>query len=123
MSKTSVDFKSQVTNPDLPQVKDIMPDELRDKKDLVKIVDVRRPDEYVGEFGHIPGAELLTLDDLPAKINKLPKDKTIVFVCRSGGRSARATAFALENGFHDVFNMQGGMIAWTNKKFEAEDKK
>jgi hydroxyacylglutathione hydrolase len=117
-----VQFKSQTNNPMIPTVLDITPEDLRENKSQVKIIDVRRPDEWVGEFGHIPEAELVTLDTLPARIEELPKDQTIVFVCRSGGRSAQAAAFALQSGLHDVYNMKGGMIAWTEKKFETAER-
>lgn len=117
-----VEFTSATTNPTFPSVKDVNPDEVLEKKEQVKLVDVRRPDEYVGEYGHVAGAELLTLNDLPEKITQLSKDETIVFICRSGGRSAQAANFALENGFTSVYNMQGGMILWTEKNYKAEDK-
>lgn len=114
-----VEFTSKTPNPMLPTVYDISADELRNMKSQVKIIDVRRPDEWVGEYGHIPEAELLTLDTLPMKIQELPHDSTLVFVCRSGARSAQAAAFALEHGHKSVYNMRGGMIEWTNKKFET----
>lgn len=117
-----VDFKTATPNPRLTNVKDISPDELLQNLKKVKIIDVRRPDEWVGEYGHIPEAELLTLDFLPMKIAELPKDQTIVFVCRSGARSANAAAFALENGFTSVYNMQGGMIEWTNKNYKSAER-
>lgn len=117
-----IDFSSKTPNPELPTVFDISPQELRNKKSQVKIIDVRRPDEWVGEFGHIPEAELITLNSIPTKIKDLPTDKTIVFVCRSGGRSAQATAFALENGIQSAFNMRGGMIEWTKNNFETAER-
>lgn len=117
-----IDFSSKTPNPNFNGVSDISIDELRAKKTQVVIIDVRRPDEWVGEFGHIPEAKLMTLDTLPDRIDELPKDQTVVFVCRSGGRSAQATAFAQSNGLTSVFNMLGGMIAWTNKNFEVQDK-
>lgn len=109
-------------NPQHAGVRDITPEELRKNKGQVKIVDVRRPDEWKGEFGHIPEAQLITLNTLPEHVEELPTDKPIVFVCRSGGRSGQATAFAMQNGLEDVYNLQGGMIAWTGKNFEVEDR-
>ena len=52
--------------------------------------------------------------------NEIPKDKTVVFVCRSGGRSARATAHALEHGYTNVYNLKGGMILWNELHLETE---
>jgi hydroxyacylglutathione hydrolase len=86
----------------------------------VVLVDVRNPVEYTGELGHIPGAQLVVLDTLPTHIDELPKDKTVVFVCLSGGRSSRATHFAKENGFSSVYNLKGGMKLWNELKLEVE---
>jgi hydroxyacylglutathione hydrolase len=122
MSGKFTEFKSKSANPNIPGVDDITPDELREKKSQVRIIDVRRPDEWVGEFGHIEEAELITLNHLPDSIDNLPKDQTIVFVCRSGNRSAQAAAFAKENGFTNVFNMRGGMMEWTEKNFETVER-
>lgn len=105
-------FSSQIENPHYEGVFDIGPQELKDKLNDVKLIDVRQPDEYTGELGHIPNSELMVLDTLPDKLASISKDKTVVFICRSGGRSARATAFALMNGFQSVFNLQGGMLLW-----------
>lgn len=115
-----MEFTSKSENPQFPEVWDLDPKEIQTKSAQLTLIDVRRPDEYVGELGHIPGATLLTLDQLPAKIETLPKDKTIVFVCRSGARSAQAASFALENGFKDVFNMRGGMLLWNENGFNVE---
>ena len=114
-----IDFKSKTANPNVPSVFDISSEDLKSNKDKVVIVDVRRPDEWVGEYGHIPEAQHIILDNLPMRIGELPKDQTIVFVCRSGARSAQASAFAQENGFQSVYNMKGGMIDWTQKNFET----
>jgi len=105
-------FTSQIENPHYEGVFDIGPQELKDKLNDVKLIDVRQPDEYTGELGHIANSELMVLDTLPDKLASISKEKTVVFICRSGGRSARATAFALMNGFQSVFNLQGGMLLW-----------
>lgn len=77
------------------------------------LIDVRRPDEYNGELGHIEGATLVTLGpELENKLNEWDKDKTYVFICRSGGRSGQATAYAQSIGYKKVYNMMGGMLEW-----------
>jgi rhodanese-related sulfurtransferase len=79
----------------------------------IAIIDVRRPDEFTGELGHVKDAKLSTLEtSFGQDINAWPRDATYVFVCRSGARSARATAYAQSLGFKDVYNLEGGMIAW-----------
>ncbi len=113
-------FEHKSANPNFENVFDVSPDEVYEKRLSLTLIDVRRPDEYVGELGHAPGAALLTLDFLPQKIHELAQDKTIVFICRSGGRSAQATAFALENGFTDVYNMSGGMLLWNQMQLETQ---
>ena len=122
MPVKNLQLKSKTPNPNIPGVIDVSIEEVYELKNNLYLIDVRRPDEWVGEFGHIDCAELLTLDLLPQKISELPKDKVIVFVCRSGARSANATAFALENGFSEVYNMKGGMLAWTANNFESVEK-
>ncbi|MBX3020756.1 MAG: rhodanese-like domain-containing protein [Bdellovibrionales bacterium] len=120
MANQKVHFNSRQGNPDIAGVEDIDPKELFEKRSFVKIVDVRRPDEYTGELGHVGGAELIVLDTLPERLAELSKDDTVVFVCRSGARSARAAAFAKDNGFDHVFNMKGGMILWNELDLVVE---
>ena len=112
MASQTVDFRSKTQNPENPGVEDIDPKEVADLKAKLTLVDVRRPDEFTGELGHVPGAQLMVLDTLPQRLLELPKDQTVVFICRSGARSGRAAAFAKENGFEHVFNMKGGMLLW-----------
>jgi len=93
-----------------------VPDDLRsvpaaDVPEDAVLVDVREDDEWAA--GHAPGAVHLPLGDLPARLGELPEGDVHV-VCRSGGRSARATAWLQQNGVEAV-NVSGGMGAW----FEA----
>ena len=101
-------------------VKDVSPQELNQNLKKVHLIDVRQPEEFVGDLGHIPNAELIVLDTLSENLEKIPKDKAVVFVCRSGGRSARAAAYAIENGFKNVFNLKGGMLLWNELHFGTE---
>ena len=117
-----IEFSTKAPNPNIPSVCDITTDELAQKMGQVRVIDVRRADEWVGEFGHIPNAQLVTLDTLANRIHELPENLTIVFVCRSGGRSAQATVLALSHGLKNVYNMRGGMIEWTQKKFATTER-
>ncbi len=119
-TKEPQSFNSITANPLFPKVQDISPKEVNEKKNLIHIIDVRRPDEFCGELEHIPGAKLITLDTLEENQSSLPKDGSIVFICRSGGRSAHASVWAQDNGWQNVYNMLGGMIAWNKQKFETE---
>lgn len=73
------------------------------------LLDVREPDEWAA--GHAPGALHIPLGSLPERVEEVPADRTVVVTCRSGGRSARATAFLGSIG-RDAVNLEGGMQAW-----------
>ena len=77
-----VQFESKTQNPEVNTVSDVSPEEVHSKLSDLKIVDVRGEDEFVGELGHIPQAQLIVLDQLESHVNELPKDQSIVFICR-----------------------------------------
>lgn len=82
------------------------------------LIDVRLDDEFNAELGHVQGATLVTLGpELMAYLNSEDKNKEILFICRSGGRSANATLLALQMGFKKVINMEGGMMGWNQQGF------
>ncbi len=91
--------------------------DIRNRDDVV-ILDVREDWEYAE--GHVPGATLISLGDLPARLADIPTDKTVIAVCRSGNRSNQATAFLRGQGFENVHNMTGGMISWEQAGFDVE---
>ena len=115
-------FSTAETNPELDIVQDVSPDEVNAKATDLTIVDVRTSEEYTGELGHIAGSQLVTLDTLMDHIDNIPKEKTVVFICRSGRRSANATAIAKDNGFESVYNMKGGMMLWNEMGLATEGK-
>ncbi len=84
----------------------------------VLVLDVREDTEYAG--GHIPGAVLLPLGQIPNRLNDIPKDKTVIAVCRSGHRSNQATQLLRQQGFDNVHNMLGGMNAWAQAGLEIQ---
>ncbi|RFU69259.1 rhodanese-like domain-containing protein [Peribacillus saganii] len=79
----------------------------------LNIIDVREVEE-VAE-GKIPGAVNIPLGLVEFRMHKLDKSKEYIMVCRSGGRSGRASQFLESQGFK-VINMTGGMLAWEGKK-------
>ncbi len=119
MNNQSFVFQNAISNSDFNGVLDVLAEDLKSALGKVVLVDVRQPDEYTGELGHIKDASLIPLATLPQAIDSLSPDQTIVFVCRSGGRSARATAFALESGLSAVYNLKGGMLRWNQLGFEV----
>jgi rhodanese-related sulfurtransferase len=110
-----IQFSSATTSPQ--GVIDVSPEETLAKKSQVTLVDVRRPDEWVGELGHIEGSHFATLEsDLIKFLDTADREETYVFVCRSGGRSGTAAALAGQKGFQTVYNMSGGMLAWNRSQ-------
>ncbi len=74
------------------------------------MLDVREPDEWAA--GHISGATLIPLGQLPSRMSELPRDRMIITVCRSGHRAAEARDILLGAGFQTVASMSGGMNEW-----------
>ncbi len=85
----------------------------------VQVIDVREPDEFEGPLGHIPGARLIPLSQLPQHTESLGKDRPVVAVCRSGGRSAQAIVLLERAGFTQTANLNGGMLAWHERGLPA----
>ena len=76
----------------------------------LRVVDVRSAEEFAGELGHVDGAELVPLAELPERAAAWSRDDRFVLVCRSGGRSGKA-AHIMENlGFSHVVSLKGGML-------------
>lgn len=80
------------------------------------MLDVREPDEW--NSGHISGATLIPLGQLPDRLNELPANQKIVVVCRSGNRSAAGRDILLKARFNQVTSMAGGMNEWAAKNYE-----
>ncbi len=76
----------------------------------VRLIDVRTPAETAR--GVIGGAELLPLHLLPLKSNEIAGDEKVIFYCQSGARSAQACMFMAQQGNSEVYNLQGGIMAW-----------
>lgn len=88
-----------------------------DNKENVTILDVRTPEEY--QEGHLKGSILLPVTEVKEKVTKvLPdKDQKIYVHCRSGARSAKATSEMKKLGYTNVYNMQGGIMAWERLEY------
>ncbi len=84
-----------------------------DRGDDFVLIDVREPYEY--QIARIPGARLIPLGDLPKRLNELNPNAEIVAHCRSGQRSQKAVDLMKQNGFKNVRNMTGGILAWSDK--------
>jgi rhodanese-related sulfurtransferase len=76
------------------------------------LVDVREPTEW--QHGHAPDAVLIPLGSLPRGLADVPPDRDVLVLCRSGNRSGTAQRQLLQAGYTCVFNVSGGMNAWTS---------
>lgn len=74
------------------------------------LLDVREPAEW--NSGHIEGATLIPLGELPGRLAEVPRDQKVVVVCRSGNRSAQGRDILLDAGFTQVTSMRGGVNDW-----------
>jgi len=77
------------------------------------VVDVR--EQYEWDAGHIDGARLMPLGELPNRLNELPRDADVVFYCQTGGRSARALDVARDAGLTRAKHLRGGYTGWVRR--------
>jgi len=100
---------STVTN-----IPEITPRDLKarlDKGDDLYILDVREPHEY--DICNLNG-HLIPLGELPRRVHELDSSREIVAHCRSGKRSADAVEFLQKAGFKKIWNLKGGILAWSD---------
>ena len=85
---------------------------LNDEPEDTVVVDVRRDDEWV--TGHISGAVHIPIDDLPDRIEEVPRDKKVLFICAMGVRSGLACEVAFSMGYDtlNLYNIDDGTPAW-----------
>jgi thioredoxin 1 len=109
--------QNNVEEPKVSQeIKTISVEEFSEKLNSIKeklILDVRTPGEVA--TGAISGAVAIDYNDsqFETEIDKLDKSKSIFLYCKSGGRSGAALEILKEKGFNSVYNLQGGMMAWS----------
>lgn len=80
------------------------------EKESHLLIDVRSVGEY--EAGHLPKAKNIPLNELPDKLESIPKDKPVILVCWSGSRSRSATQMLIKEGYENVHNLKGGTMLW-----------
>jgi adenylyltransferase/sulfurtransferase len=85
---------------------------LRDERADFQLIDVREPREYA--ICHLDG-ELIPLGSLATRFAELDPTAHIVVHCRSGGRSANAVKAMRGAGFENVWNLNGGILAWIER--------
>jgi monothiol glutaredoxin len=105
----------KVDNPNAPQIQPMSVRELEaqlDSSDPIELLDVRTPEERA--IAAIPGAVLLNEAEA-ARIESLPRDTKLVLHCHHGGRSQQAAEQFVSLGFTQVFNVIGGIDAWSQE--------
>jgi len=91
----------------------------REKGSALNLIDVRSLEEY--QSGHVPGAQLIALNTLMSRVSEIPKNGDVYLICRSGARSAQAADYlSRQCGHKNLFNIQGGTMAWLQKGYPVE---
>lgn len=77
------------------------------------MIDVREPAET--NAAHVSGSLLMPLSTIAGHLDEIPKDRQVLLLCASGGRSARLTQYLRANGWDKITNVSGGIIAWAQQ--------
>lgn len=96
----------------IPQISPRMLKQRLDAGDTPYILDVREPFEY--QIANL-GATLIPMNEIPVRINEIPRDRPVVVHCKAGMRSQRVAEFLAEAGYTQVENLAGGILAWSSE--------
>jgi len=88
----------------------------------ITVLDVRSPEEFSGELGHVAGAINIPINELPSRVNELDAwvERPLAIVCRTDRRSTRAARLLTQQGFAHAHVVQGGMTAWNDAGLPVE---
>jgi rhodanese-related sulfurtransferase len=89
---------------------------VQEKQPNMRVIDVRGMGEIAS--GTVSGAEAVPLHTLPVRVSEFNREEKLVFICRSGARSAQACMFLQQQGYDNVYNLRGGMIGWVQSGLE-----
>ena len=94
---------------------DVDADEVRAafERGEIQLIDVREPYEHA--IARIPRARLIPMRSLAASVGSLDPRREVVLLCHHGMRSAAAADFLHEQGFQRVWNLTGGIDAWSEE--------
>ena len=92
---TAIELKDRIDSESVPVLVDVRESFERDIADLPEVGQIRIP-----------------LADVPGRLGEIPRDREVVFYCRSGSRSGSAVQFLQAQGYESVINLQGGVLAW-----------
>ena len=96
------------------ELAEIYPEELKprlDRGEEVFILDVREPEEVA--YASFPHATHIPMGDIPSRLSELDPDRETVVVCHHGIRSAQVAMYLARMGFERVYNLVGGIDAWS----------
>ena len=79
--------------------------------DELLLIDVRTAREVaMGVITETP--EIMPMVTIPMRMSEIPKDKKVIIYCRTGARSGQACMYLQQQGFDNVYNLQGGIVMW-----------
>ena len=87
-----------------------------DKK--IKFIDVREIVE--NEAARIPDTELIPMSEMQNRWNEIPKDEDVVIYCRTGSRSGNLISQLFQQGYSNLFNLDGGIVDWNLNNFPVK---
>jgi adenylyltransferase/sulfurtransferase len=111
-----IDYEQFCGVRDEGSIPEMTPSELKrrmDAREPFELIDVREPFEY--EIARIDGAKLIPLGELTERLGELNRERPIVVHCHSGMRSAQAVELLMQRGFTNVYNLEGGIDAWSDQ--------
>ena len=85
----------------------------RDAGEDLLLLDVREPDEVAA--ASVPGSLHIPMGEVPARLSEVDRDREVVVLCRSGGRSLRVALFLKQQGYGRVSNLSGGILRWAEE--------
>jgi rhodanese-related sulfurtransferase len=77
-------------------------------------------EQYEYDEKHIPEINLLPMSEIQNRLDEIPADKEVILTCRSGNRSSQVAQFLQQNGYENVHNMSGGIIAWEEAGYPVD---
>ncbi len=108
----AVDIRNLPPNVDVATVNALL------GRDDVLIIDVREQAEY--DAGHIPGVTLIPMNQVANRLAEIPRDKPVIVTCRSGNRSQQVVSFLQQQGYTNIHNMLGGIVAWQQAGYPVQ---
>jgi len=111
-----IDYEQFCGVHDEESIPGMSPHELKRRMDAgepFQLIDVREPFEY--EIAQIDGAKLIPLGEIAERLDELKREQPIIVHCHSGMRSAQAVRLLQQRGFAKVYNLEGGIDAWSDQ--------